>query len=125
MPEIIATRRSNRPSEGFHSALLPNHMDRPVRLFLPADYQPKYAYPLVVVFHADGDDEDAAARLVPLMSRRNYIAVCPRGPVVLGAGPIGGPGFAWGTNSRADDYLIAAVAHARREFHVHAERAFT
>src|SRR6476661_8370119 len=124
MPEITTTRRSNRPSEGFHTALLPDHPDRPVRLFLPSDYQPKYAYPLVVLFHADGGDEDAAARLVPLLSRRNYIAACPRGPVALGCGTTGRPGFAWGEDPRVDEYLLATVAHARREFHVHTERVY-
>jgi phospholipase/carboxylesterase len=124
MPDITTPRRSNRPSEGFHTALLPEHPDRPVRLFLPSDYQPKYAYPLVVLFHTDGGDEDAAARLVPLLSRRNYIAACPRGPAALGYGPTGQPGFAWGDDPRADDYLLAMVAHARQEFHVHTERVY-
>jgi len=124
MPDIITTRRSNRPSEGFHTALLPEHSNRPVRFFLPSDYQPKYAYPLVVLFHSSGGDEDAAARLVPLLSRRNYIAACPRGPVALGCGPTGQPGFAWGGDPRADEYLLATVAHARQEFHVHAERVY-
>jgi phospholipase/carboxylesterase len=124
MPDLTTYRRTDRPTEGFHSALLPDHWDRPVRLFLPSDYQPKYAYPLVVLFHPDGGDEDAAARLVPQLSRRNYIAACPRGPVALGCGPTGRPGFAWGDDPRADDYLLATVAHARREFHVHSERIY-
>jgi phospholipase/carboxylesterase len=124
MPDITTTRRTNRPSEGFHTAFLPDHPDRPVRLFLPSDYQPKYAYPLVVLFHADGGDEDTAARLMPMLSRRNYIAACPRGTVALGCGLNGRPGFAWGDDVRADDYLLAAVAHARREFHVHTERVY-
>ena len=95
-----------------------------MRLFLPSDYQPKYAYPLVVLFHADGGDEDAAARLVPHLSRRNYIAACPRGPVSLGLSATGRPGFAWGDDPRADEYLLATVAHARREYHVHSERVY-
>jgi len=124
MPDLTTNRRTDRPTEGFHSALLPDHPDRPLRLFLPSDYQPKYAYPLVVVFHAEGSDEDAAARYVPQLSRRNYIAACPRGPVSLGCGPTGRPGFAWGDAMPSDDYLFAAVAHARREFHVHSERVY-
>jgi phospholipase/carboxylesterase len=97
---------------------------RPVRLFLPSDYQPKYAYPLVVVFHADGGDENVAARVAPLLSRRNYIAACPRGPLALGRDATGRPGFAWGDDPRADEYLLDAVAHARREYHVHSERVY-
>jgi phospholipase/carboxylesterase len=124
MPDLTTNRRTNRPTEGFHSALLKDHPDRPVRLFLPSDYQPKYAYPLVVLFHDDGGDEDTAARLVPQLSRRNYIAACPRGPLALGCGPTGRPGFAWGDEPQAEDYLLDTVAHARREFHVHSERVY-
>lgn len=123
MPDSTATRRDDRPTEGFATARLPAHPDRPARLFLPSDYQPKYAYPLVVLFHPDGADEDAAARLAPQLSRRNYVTVCPRGPVALGPGAAGRRGFGWG--SGADDaYLLAAVAHARRSYHVHSGRVY-
>ena len=124
MPDITISRRTDRPTEGFQSAFLPAHLDRPVRLYLPSDYQPKYSYPLVVMFHADGADEDAAARLIPQMSRRNYIAACPRGPVSLGLSATGRPAFAWGDDPRADDYLLATVAHARSEFNIHSERVY-
>jgi len=125
MPDITTTRRTDRPTEGFRTAHLSAHPDRPVRLFLPADYQPKYAYPLVVLFHAAGADEDAAARLAPQLSRRNYIAACPRGSAPLGIGATGRPGFAWDdADPRAAEYLLDAVAHARREYHVHSERVY-
>src|SRR5438046_8169728 len=106
MPDSTTTRRSDRPTEGFHTARLSAHPDRPVRLFVPADYQPKYAYPLVVLFHAGGADEDAAARLAPSLSRRNYVTACPRGSVPLGPGATGRPGFAWDdADPHAADYL--------------------
>ncbi len=125
MPDATIARRVDRPTEGFTTARLPAHPDRPVRLFLPADYQPKYAYPLVVLFHADGGDEDTVARLAPQLSRRNYIATCPRGGVALGSGSTGRPGFAWGDrDSRLDQYLLRVVAHARREYHIHSERVY-
>jgi phospholipase/carboxylesterase len=123
MPDATTTRRSPRPTEGFTTAFLPADPRRPVRLFLPSDYQPKYAYPLVVLLHADGNDEDSAARLAPQLSRRNYIAACPRGPVALGCGPTGRPAFAWHADSQ-DDHLLEVVAHARREYHVHSERVY-
>src|SRR5262245_56972741 len=123
MPESTTTRRADRPTEGFRTALLPAHTGRPVRLFLPADYQPKYAYPLAVLFHPGGGDEDAAARVAPALSRRNYIAACPRGPLALGPRTTGRSGFAWG-DTRDDEYLLDAIAHARREYHIHAERIY-
>ena len=48
--------------------VLPAAPERPLRVYLPTDYQPKYAYPLVVLFHADGECEEHAVRLVPLLS---------------------------------------------------------
>ncbi len=125
MPDYTPYRRDDRPTEGFSTAYLPSAPDRPVRLFLPADYQPKYAYPLVVLLHADGGDEDAAARLVPGLSRRNYIAASPRGPVPVGRGTTGRPSFGWGgSNSRIDDYLLATISHARQAYHIHTERIY-
>lgn len=122
MPDASTPRRPDRPTEGFSTVRLPAPAGRPVRLFLPADYQPKYAYPLVVVLHADSADEDAAALLAPRLSRRNYVVVCPRGSVSLGTEPTGRPKFGWGTGD--DNGLLAAVAHARREFHVHPDRLY-
>lgn len=125
MPDLIATRRDDRPTEGFTTTFLPSEPDRPVRLYLPSDYQPKYAYPLVVVFHGQGGDEDTAAQLIPGLSRRNYLAACPRGPAAAGFGPTGRPGFSWtDPASGTDEYLLEAVAHVRREYHVHSERVY-
>jgi phospholipase/carboxylesterase len=94
-------------------------------LFVPSDYQPKYAYPLVVLLHGNGGDEDTAARLVLQLSRRNYIAACPRGSVVLGPGHTGRPGFGWDeTDTRLEHYLLGIYSHARRTYHVHSERMY-
>lgn len=124
MPDPTTTTRTDRPREGYHSALLAAHPDRPVRLFVPSDYQRKYAYPLVVLFHGDGEHEDTAGSLVTQLSRRNYIAACPRGPISLGATPTGRQRFAWGRDPQVDDYLIATVDHARHKFHIHPERVY-
>jgi phospholipase/carboxylesterase len=125
MPEYMTTRRDDRPTEGFITSFVAADPARPVRLFLPADYQPKYAYPLLVLFHAAGDDEDSAARLVPGLSMRNYIAASLRGSVPLGPGATGRPGFDWSErDDRADDYLMEAVALARRQYHIHSERVY-
>lgn len=103
---------------------LPDHPGRPVRMFLPSDYQPKYAYPLVVLLHADGCAEDDAARLAPRLSRRNYVVACPRGPVSLDRSAAGRPAFAWGRDPHADDHLCGVVAHARSVYHVHPGRLY-
>jgi phospholipase/carboxylesterase len=125
MPEITTSRGDDRPIEGFTTTYLSSDSARPVRLFLPADHQPKYAYPLLMVFHAEGEDENAVVRLIPGLSRRNYIAASPRGPVRLGASATGRQEFGWGKTERwADEYLLATVAHIKREYHIHSERIY-
>ncbi len=102
---------------------LHSYSDRPIRLMLPSDYQAKYAYPLVVVLHPDGGDEEWAARLAPLLSRRNYILACPRGPIALGSGDTGTQEFGW-NHDASHAYLRSVVAHTQAEYHVHARRIY-
>ncbi|MDY3562418.1 dienelactone hydrolase family protein [Gemmata sp. JC673] len=115
--------RAAHPAEGFRSALLPAAGNRPVRVYLPVDYQPKYAYPLVVLFHADGECEEHSARLVPLLSRRNYIVLCLRGPINLGGRADGLPAFGW-SGCNADRATKAALAYTKAHYSVNAERVF-
>lgn len=48
--------------------------------FVPQRYEPNYAYPLLVLFHGRGGDEQLMARSMPLMSWRNYVGLSLRGP---------------------------------------------
>ncbi len=123
MPATKTDRAAEHPAEGFRSALLPAAPRRPVRVYLPTDYQAKYAYPLVVLFHAAGESEEHAARLVPQLSRRNYIALCLRGSVDLGRRADGRPAFDWAAVA-TDRGVKAALAHVRAEYSVHADRVF-
>ena len=119
----LKNNRAEYPAEGFRSALLPTAGNRPVRLYLPTDYQPKYAYPLVALFHADGECEEHSARLVPLLSRRNYILLCLRGSINLGARTDGLPAFGW-SGCNADRAAKAAVTHAKAQYSVNPGRVF-
>jgi len=47
--------------------------------FAPCHYEPNYSYPLVVWLHGPGDDERQLRRIMPHLSLRNFVAVCPRG----------------------------------------------
>ena len=121
MPDTTQTHwRTDRPAEGFYTTELPALPDRPVRTFLPTDYQPGYPYPLVVVFHAAGGSEETGARLLPRLSRRNFIGLSLRGPHADGRG------FGWADADpdALHDYLLAAVEQTRRTYHVHSERVF-
>lgn len=123
MPATKPHRTVEHPTEGFRSAVLAPATDRPVRVYLPTDYQPKYAYPLVVLFHAEGECEEHSVRLVPQLSRRNYIVLCLRGPVKLGCRADGRPAFGW-TEGKADPGTRAALAYVMNQFSVHADRVF-
>jgi phospholipase/carboxylesterase len=128
MPEVKTYWRTDRPAEGFYTTFLPTHPDRPIRTFLPTDYQPRYAYPLVVLFHPHGSNEEQAARLAPRLSRRNFIAVSLRGPQAVGVRADGRPTFGWGTDAAADarvrEHVLAAVEQTRQTYHVHSERVY-
>ena len=63
--------------------------------FIPRQYEPNYAYPLLVLLHARGGDEDQLVRAMPALSWRNYVGLGLRGPE-----PVikrdGLAGFGWG-----------------------------
>jgi phospholipase/carboxylesterase len=63
--------------------------------FIPQRYEPNYPYPLLVVFHARGGDEQHMVRSMPALSWRNYVGLSLRGPeeVVKRGRP---EGFGWG-----------------------------
>ncbi|MFO0806905.1 MAG: hypothetical protein U0791_27695 [Gemmataceae bacterium] len=127
MPELLqATRCVDRPAEGFYTTQLPALEGRPVRTFLPTDYQPRYAYPLVVLFHGNGGSEESVGRLAPRVSRRNYIAISLRGPQALGKRADGREAFGWdeADDAHVEEYLLSAVEQTRRTYHVHSERVF-
>jgi phospholipase/carboxylesterase len=127
MPDTNTHWRTDRPAEGFYVTHLPTHPDRPVRTFLPTDYQPRYPYPLVVLFHRHGGNEEQVGRLAPRLSRRNFISISLRGPEDLGRRGDGRPAFGWGPETSIgliEDYLLAAVEHTRRVYHVHSERVY-
>jgi phospholipase/carboxylesterase len=121
MPASTSRHAAAHPVEGFSPVALPGAPARAARVYLPTDYQPKYAYPLVVLFHADGECEDRAARLVPQLSRRNYVALCLRGGVRRGLRSDGRAAHEW---AAADRGAKVAVAHALTAYSVHPDRVF-
>ncbi len=48
--------------------------------FVPQQYEPNYAYPLLVLLHGRGGDEHQMVRSMPSMSWRNYVGLGLRGP---------------------------------------------
>lgn len=122
MPATIPHETAEHPVEGFRAVALPTAPTRPARVYLPTDYQPKYAYPLVVLFHAEGACESRTVRLVPQLSRRNYVALCLRGGAARGLRSDGRHAFGWDTGT--DRGARGAMAHAMSEYSIHPNRVF-
>ncbi len=73
--------------------------------FVPQRYEPNYAYPLLVLFHQRGGDEDQMMRSMPGMSWRNYVGVSLRGPDELHKrGRV--VGHSWGPDFARADRLV-------------------
>jgi phospholipase/carboxylesterase len=51
--------------------------------YVPQRYEPNYAYPLLVLLHARGSDEQQMVQSMPAMSWRNYVGLSLRGPEVV------------------------------------------
>ena len=70
--------------------------------FIPRQYEPNYAYPLLVLLHARGGDEDQLVNAMPALSWRNYVGLGLRGPtpVVKRDRPAG---FGWGPDFELPD----------------------
>jgi phospholipase/carboxylesterase len=63
--------------------------------FVPQRYEPNYPYPLLVLLHSRGGDEQQMVRSMPALSWRNYVGLSLRGPEP--AIKRGRPeGFSWG-----------------------------
>ncbi|MGL6073063.1 MAG: alpha/beta hydrolase [Fimbriiglobus sp.] len=118
--------RTDRPTEGFYETALPQDPTRPMRTFLPEQYQTRYAYPLMVMFHGLGGNEEQVLRLAPHFSRRNYIAISLRAPTQIGRRADGSPACCWDETDteKLTDFVLAAVQQTRRTYHIHSERVY-
>ena len=94
-----------------------------VAYFAPEGYEGNYAYPLVVWLHHAGGDERQLARVMPLVSTRNYVGLGVRGPVAAER-----RGYAWPQTAEgivaAEQQIAEAIAKARDRFNIHSERIF-
>jgi phospholipase/carboxylesterase len=129
MPDTHSIWRTDRPAEGFYTAeVAADAAPQTVRTFLPEGYEPRYPYPLLVLFHGHGGNEEQVLRLAPRMSRRNFVAISLRGPETVGTRGDAKPGYGWGTDGdaadRVADYLTRAVEQTRRTYHIHSERVY-
>lgn len=113
--------------EGVYRSQLDVEGKLPFLLFLPQAYEPGYSYPLLILLHGHGQRETDWVRIVPQMSRRNYVCIGLRGPHGVHRRDRG-MGYGWGrgrrSNGALEDYLLAAIGATREMCNVHAERVF-
>jgi phospholipase/carboxylesterase len=131
-PEVILSCDALAP-QGV--CTVPSRATRPRGVFVPENYEPNYAYPLVIWLHDAGRSERDIADVLPRISTRNYVGLALRGAaresvpeVAAMAGSAAGTGYAWSHLERDrlafQDELHASVRELRRDFHIHSERVF-
>jgi phospholipase/carboxylesterase len=82
--------------------------------FIPRQYEPNYAYPLLALFHARGGDEEQLVRAMPALSWRNYVGLALRGPQpVIKRDRLAG--FGWGREFEHPDRCRGPRRPAGRE----------
>lgn len=99
--------------------------DTPTTTFLPVNYEPGYAYPLLVWLHESNGNERHLPQVMQHLSTQNFIAVAPRAPQVSQNTE---RGYRWSQQpssiASATDAVDEAIELACDEFNVHEERVF-
>lgn len=122
---------SESEAEAAHGLALPAcgfspGQDTAHTLFAPQHYEARYAYPLLVWLHDNGEDEWQLLRVMPLVSLRNYVAVGPRGVLLRDAA--GADHWGWSQARShvdlAEERVFAAIDAASRRYHVDRGRVF-
>lgn len=97
-------------------------IQRPISTYLPTQYEQRYAYPLVVLFHAEECSNESAISYAPRISDRNHIAISMRGPKLLNSN--GNASWDGQTVDELEEDVVRAVEHTRRQFNIHSERVY-
>jgi phospholipase/carboxylesterase len=107
--------------EGVYDRRLGKDDGRPISIFVPQKFEERYAYPLVVFLHGQGEDETQWLSQIMHLSRRNYVGLALRGPHRV-SGRKGRAGYGWGKDRRSEsdieDYALDAIEEVRGSFNI-------
>ena len=115
----------HHPQTQVHEARIqrPVKSSEPLSLFAPLHYEANYAYPLLVWLHSAGGDERQLARVMPLVSMRNYVGLAVRGPVSGES-----RGYVWPQTAdaiaAAEERILESIDKACQRYHVHDQRIY-
>jgi len=113
--------------EGYYKSVIETTGPQRVLTFMPTGFESTYEYPLIVFFHRDGSSERSIMKLVPHLSRRNFICMGLRGMIPMYRTD-GRTGYSWdldaGLTTEMEDYVFAALDDAYDRLPVHADRIF-
>jgi phospholipase/carboxylesterase len=116
-----------RCDEGYYKSVVETNAAHRVLTFMPTGFESTYEYPLIVFFHRDGSTERQIMKLVPHLSRRNFICMGLRGMVPMYRTD-GRTRYSWsadgGLTTELEDYVFAAIEDAYDRLPVHADRIF-
>lgn len=94
-------------------------------VFTPINYEPGYAYPLIVWLHGSESSELELQQMMPLVSVRNFVGIAPRGTRRTSKNR---RVFGWrqtaGEVADACQQVRDCLDIARSRFNVHAQRIF-
>lgn len=100
--------------------------DWPVSLFVPERYEENYAYPLIVWFHAAGQNEGQLESVISAISSQNYCGLGIQGNMALS----NDKSFDWNSELLEhkevplQDLLSVTIRRLRKVSHIHSERIF-
>jgi phospholipase/carboxylesterase len=92
-------------------------------VFLPMHYEKKYAYPLIVWLHGDGESSDQIQRVMPSISMQNFVGIAPAAPTVDRE-----QNQLWlqdpGLIEEAHESVVQAIDYAASRFNIAPQRIF-
>lgn len=123
----VTTCYRPRVEEGYYKSVVETDRAHRLLTFMPTGFVSTYEYPLILFLHREGNNEQQIKKLMPHLSRRNYICTGLRGTVPMYRTD-GRQGFGWdsqsGLSAQLEDYVMSAIDDNYDRLPVHADRIF-